>query len=152
MQQTLELDFDPSMDGVTHVNVYSKGKTSLGRWLSNFTHEPIETEDGPFNSIEGYWYWLGCRHDRLRVLSGFAAKQFGRECEKAVVLGPLEFRAKVCRAIRVKALQRPDMLAELRANQLPLAHYYVFNNKVKPAGGEWILDCWRAVARDHVET
>ena len=25
-------------DGYNHINVYSKGKTELGRWLSNFAH------------------------------------------------------------------------------------------------------------------
>jgi hypothetical protein len=42
-------------DGITHINIYSKGKTELGRWLSNFTYHPIETEDGKFDSVEGYW-------------------------------------------------------------------------------------------------
>jgi len=41
-------------DGVTHINIYSKGKTSLDRALSNFAHTPIETVDGKFASIEGY--------------------------------------------------------------------------------------------------
>ena len=51
-----EKTFLPAEDGITHVNVYSRGLTTLGRWLSNFAHCPIETEDGPFASIEGYWY------------------------------------------------------------------------------------------------
>ena len=49
----------PQNDGITHINVYSKGKTTLGRWLTNFAHTPIDTIDGHFESIEGYWYWLG---------------------------------------------------------------------------------------------
>ena len=63
--------FTPSTDGIDHINIYSKGKTSLGRWLSNFAKSPIETEDGHFDSIEGYWYWywLSSKDDTLRALS-----------------------------------------------------------------------------------
>jgi len=47
------------VDGVTHVNIYSKAKTELGRWLSNFAYAPIRiTGHGRFASIEAYWYWL----------------------------------------------------------------------------------------------
>ncbi len=51
---------DYKKDGVDHINIYSKGKTSLGRFLSNFVQADIETEDGDFASVEGYWYWLTC--------------------------------------------------------------------------------------------
>jgi len=26
------------IDGETHINIYSKGKTEIGRWLSNFSY------------------------------------------------------------------------------------------------------------------
>ena len=46
-------------DGVTHINVYSKGTTALGRALSNFAHIPfMVVPNGRFESIEAYWYWL----------------------------------------------------------------------------------------------
>ena len=45
------------IDGMTHINVYSKGKTEIGRWLSNFAYSPIDLgNEGYFSSIEGYWY------------------------------------------------------------------------------------------------
>lgn len=37
---------NPEEDGITHINIYSKGKTDLGRMLSNFAKFPIETVDG----------------------------------------------------------------------------------------------------------
>ena len=67
-------------DGITHVNIYSQGKTKLGKWLSNFSHTPIDTEDGHFESIEGYWYWLvtdNINKDILRGLYGYEAKKPG---------------------------------------------------------------------------
>lgn len=51
---------DHNKDGIDHINIYSKGRTALGRFLSNFAQAEIETEDGEFASIEGYWYWLLC--------------------------------------------------------------------------------------------
>lgn len=70
---------DPNEDGVTHINIYSQGKTELGRMLSNFYKCRIDTKDGVFNSVEGYWYWLGiedCKEkDALKTLSGYQAKK-----------------------------------------------------------------------------
>jgi len=50
---------DSKMDGVTHINIYSKGKTKLGRLLTNFAHTPFtHAEYGQFASVEGFWYWI----------------------------------------------------------------------------------------------
>lgn len=32
---------NPLEDGITHINVYSKGATELGRLLTNFAHTPL---------------------------------------------------------------------------------------------------------------
>lgn len=45
---------DLNMDGKTHINVYSGSRTELGRMLSNFYREKIETKDGVFMSVEAY--------------------------------------------------------------------------------------------------
>lgn len=37
---------DPNMDGKDHINVYSGSQTELGRMLSNFYRQEIETKDG----------------------------------------------------------------------------------------------------------
>jgi len=52
------MNYTPETDGIDHINVYSKAKTDLGKFLSNFTYAKIKTQDGIFSSIEGYWYWL----------------------------------------------------------------------------------------------
>lgn len=36
------MNFKPEMDGIDHINVYSKGKTELGKLLSNFARTPFE--------------------------------------------------------------------------------------------------------------
>lgn len=139
------MKFKISDDGRTHINVYSQGKTSLGRFLSNFAYSPIQTEDGSFLCIEGYWYWLLCPEvpgkEKLRTLLGADAKELGR------MLGATDwdesdsFKNKIKSAIKVKIETRPDMLEELKKSKLPLTHYYVYSGKiVKVPGAKWILD------------
>ena len=48
----------PMNDGVDHINVYSKGATELGRFLTNMNNIPVNTKHGRFQSVEGYWHWL----------------------------------------------------------------------------------------------
>lgn len=139
---------DPIRDGITHINIYSQGRTELGRFLSNFAHTPIITEDGPFESIEGYWYWLGCRDDALRVLHGVAAKQYGRKCQKVVTLPHEDFQRKIDRAIRVKLQNNRQMYLELVNGQLPLTHYYVFNGVIKEAGHQWVVDIFEKIRKE----
>lgn len=73
---------NPDEDGITHINVYSKGKTELGQLLSNFAYTPfVHSEYGKFNSIEAFWYYYftGCKHDDLKLLYGYKAKEKGRK-------------------------------------------------------------------------
>jgi hypothetical protein len=139
---------DAREDGITHINVYSKGNTALGRFLSNFAHSPITTEDGPFESIEGYWYWLATRNKSLRNLYGFAAKKLGKECPKVIHLEEAEFKRRIIQAINIKVRNNPAMYQELLACKLPLAHYYVFGGAVKDAGYKWILDAIDDIRRE----
>lgn len=139
----------PQNDGITHINVYSKGKTALGRWLTNFAHTPIDTIDGHFESIEGYWYWLGTdnpKREQLRTLYGYAAKELGRSLKSADWQDNDEFKMKILNAIKIKLNNNQEMLYALFDNTLPLVHYYVYgetsNNPkiVEPQSGKWILD------------
>lgn len=138
----------PSEDGVTHINVYSKGKTEVGRFLSNFSYSPVETQDGHFDSIEGYWYWLGCTHpnkDKLRSVFGWKAKELGRELDSPDWIEDRIFKLKICNAIQDKIYRAPQNMVEamkdIKDRNLPLTHYYVFGSKViEPKDGKWVID------------
>ena len=135
------MHFDPKDDGITHINVYSKGKTFLGKWLSNFTYSPIETIDGKFNSIEGYWYWLSIQDERFRKLHGFKAKQLGRELNANDWPNTYMFRQRIKAAILYKILSKPEIIVKLKRNKLPLTHYYVYGDKViNVPNAEWIIN------------
>ena len=150
-------EYDPEQDGTTHINIYSKGHTEIGKFLSNFTAVPIETlDDGDFASIEGYWYWLTTdpdepRRDELRRLSGFAAKKIGRELRAADWRKDAEFVKKITYAIEFKVTNNANVCgALLDTGDLPLVHYYDYNSKiVEPQDGKWVID-WMYVLRDRI--
>jgi hypothetical protein len=131
-------------DGRTHINVYSNGKTELGRFLSNFSYSPIITEDGKFESIEGYWYWIGCKHpnrDLLRSAYGASAKSLGRNLGSPDWISSEVFKDKIKKAIQIKLESNPQKFSELKSSKLPLAHYYVYAEKIiKVPGANWILE------------
>lgn len=128
-------------DGVTHINVYSKGRTELGRWLSNFAHSPfIHPVYGEFASVEALWYYVatGCKHESLRPLHGWQAKAWGKKHER-VEMDTSEFAQIIKTGIRAKLIANPQHLGMLIDSTLPLSHYYVYGGKTVPAGYEWII-------------
>ena len=148
---------DPEMDGVNHINIYSKGATGLGSMLSNFLYAPTMIEGLVFNSIEAYWYYLSVEHeassgelDELRKTGGYAAKQMGKELRRRYgvdkSLGESEFRNKICKAIALKIYQHPGIYFRLLDSELPLKHYYCYGSKngnthvVPVKEYQWITD------------
>jgi hypothetical protein len=133
----------PELDGKTHINVYSRGLTKLGRDLSNFAAIPFTLPDhGAFQSVEAYWYWLSCKNDRLRKLSGYEAKKQGRALRGEDWPTDSEFKTNIRRAILAKIMQNPKLAKALKASELILTHYYVDSNQrpivIKEA--DWILE------------
>lgn len=133
---------NPKNDGIDHINIYSKGSTALGRFLSNFADCHIKTEDGYFRTIEGYWYWLSTKHEPLRDFVGWQAKQVGRKLRGKDWDGSPEFQDKISKAIIIKILQDEWAKEQLvKTVQLPLYHYYMYNDQiVMPKDGLWILE------------
>lgn len=149
-------DYIPPEDGITHINVYSKARTILGLFLSNFAQFPIETEDGNFESVEGYWYWLNVDpevpgRDNLRKLAFWDAKKIGRELRDKNPEGPVqngpeliqaeaEFQRKIKAAIRFK-IENSSFYDAFVKSSLPFTHYYAYDLKTyKPAGSTWVIE------------
>ena len=136
--------YDPSEDGKTHLNIYSKARTALGLFLSNFTEVELETDDGPFVSVEAYWYWLSTAADHperdiLRTLYGWVAKKKGRELRGPDydADGDVDFQKKIKKVLRYK-IENSKFKKEFTVSTLPFAHYYVhFNRVIVPESGQW---------------
>jgi hypothetical protein len=132
--------FNVLNDGIDHINVYSQGKTFLGAFLSNWYRYVIILDDlGRFDSVEGLWYWLGTRDDRLKSMSGFAAKQLGRSLPNVVTLPDDEFKGIIKQAIKIKVAGGPQYF-NFVDSVLPFTHYYVFSGKQVDAGHKWIIE------------
>ena len=137
--------YDPELDGISHINTYSKGKTELGRMLSNFYYAPFEhPEFGKFDSVEGFWYWYqtGQQHEVLRGLHGYKAKQEGKKYER-VDIDVEYFYEKVLECIGLKIINSPEIYEALKLSTLPFVHYYRYgdeNPKVIKVPCEWMMN------------
>lgn len=135
--------FGPETDGIDHINVYSKGKTSLGRALTNMSDWGFtDPKYGWFRSMEAYWYWnsTGRQHEQLKTLSGFEAKKQGRELAKV----PLEgFEDVIRRGLKLRMDQGfPQIKKALCDSTVPLTHYmhYGDDDSVMYTKYDWLVD------------
>lgn len=136
------MNYNPLQDGITHLNIYSKAETELGRLFSNFAYCPIETEDGHFDSIEGYWGWLSIseenpERENFRTLSGIAAKKLKTSLYNAGDPGRTEpdFERKIEAAVHLKfQTEKVRKMMEKYRNllSLPICHYYYYGEKNNP--------------------
>lgn len=139
------------MDGVDHINVYSKGQTVLGRRLSNFACAPFELDSKRFASVEAWWYWRQLPRDDpgLRALYGWQAKSFGgsmiHNCRK-----PDPTPDELIRVYRAKLDAHPALLAEVKASTLPFDYYYVYNGVRRDTPHRWTGQLWNRV-RDELK-
>lgn len=131
--------YDPSEDGHTHLNAYSKGRTHLGRMLSNFAYSPFVFEPyGKFNSMEGFYYWYvtGKIHEELRTLHGSTAKSVGQKFHRVIQSLSDEDIEILQDALVAKIVQNPDIKKELSDCKLEIVHYYVMFGKVIDLSGQ----------------
>ena len=143
------ITFNPVLDGVEHINAYSKGRTHLGRLLSNFAHTPFTVPDGTFASVEAYWYWLGCQdphRDELMPMHGPEAKRHGRLLRERGGGQTLDdFQAHIKTALEAKISQNSTVSDLLAASSVPIVHYYVTPSGVRvPPMHQWV---WRHVEK-----
>ena len=154
----------PEEDGISHINVFSGGKTELGRQLSHLIYMPWNTDDGDFNSFEGWWFWqlasagsqlklfsLDNKED-LRSLVGLEAKELGKRlCDDRCWPSDAElpgFQQKYEKAARARLQQYPALAELLRDSKLPLVHYYVFKKNgnsptvITDKRGDWVVALW----------
>lgn len=149
---------DPAMDGVDHINIYSKGRTELGRLLTNFAHTPfVHPVYGKFESMEGFYYYLksggrpACeinhtlKLERLRELHGFQAKEFGRKFDR-VDMPRRQWYQILFTGLVEKVRQNQNVLEMLRESELPFVHYYLYGAKVfAPPGHAWLTDGYTCI-------
>ena len=138
--------YDPTQDGIDHVNIYTKSQCKLGRLLSNMSSIPINhPEHGWFRTLEGFWTWLstGGSNEQLRVANGYEARAIGKTLKKQIM--PVEeFEGSIKMAIDSKVKHSSQLRRLLMdSGDLPIVHYYNYSGKiVVPKGHQWQLDYW----------
>ena len=162
------MEINPLEDGVTHINVYSRGRTEIGQLCSNFAHTPfVHPEYGHFDTIEGFWYWLslGKKFDEFRTLPGLQCKKLGKSIRKDLKLMHMErpnienFNDQIKQAITLKVNQNPKLVSLLKDIDLPLVHYYTYGNVLEgpskykvvyPSQFNWIIEHLESI-RDNLK-
>ena len=153
---TPDYDVDVLEDGITHINIYTGGKTELGRFLSNFTHMEQDTEHGRFSSLEGYYHYLKLmrsvneadipdiiRDDMIAIISrlksmyGKEAQNYGRELRQQLIYKriwindkPNEFFHECFRKALITKIDTSPFKELFYETTLPFTHYYVFRGAV----------------------
>lgn len=129
------MNFQFENDGIDHINIYSKGNTQLGRFLSNFTRIDLNYESMIIKSIEGYWYYLLTNETSLLDLYGFDAKQHGRNLLKQLNINSEniideDFKRRILKLTYLKLISNQYYYNLFKNNKLPFTHYYLYGNKM----------------------
>lgn len=126
----------PVTDGEDHINIYTGGKTRLGRLLSNLAPVGfIHPTHGKFDTVEGFWYWARSGFiekywEDFSTASGFDAKRLGKTLPRVEAD---DFQDQIKKVIELKIRQNQELRELLRESTLPLRHYYCYGSgdKVK---------------------
>jgi len=154
-------EYTQNTDGINHINVYSKGKTELGRWLSNFARTPINTKKAQFVSVESWWYFMKMEkinascllpmfdEEKLRDIKrrpGKEAKDYFRFLYKNDTAEHNPTKEELKKIYKLKLEQHPKIEKLLLKNSLPLTHYYVmFDKKVSADEYLWTVELWEEI-------
>lgn len=158
-------------DGLDHINVYSRGKTLLGKYLSNFARTPVMISTLRFASVESWWFYKKMKNinakytaDKLysripfssedlgivQNLIGVDAKYFFNQKVKAINylksedLDYAEPTPEQVEAVfRLKVNQNTEVRRLLKESTLPFAHYYeMHGHKVNADKYLYMADIW----------
>ncbi len=141
MENKIQAVYDDTDDDVKFINIYSKGRSELGRALSHFYHLPFEHPVfGKFNCMEGFWHYVGGnpRDERLRTAPGYIAKKIGKTLEKKY---DPEFRKLIMEGNRAKIESSDALKKDFTESTLPFVHYYIAPTNgwvIKPKAQEWL--------------
>jgi hypothetical protein len=156
MSNAVDKTHNPLDDGMTEINVYTKGRTRLGRLLTNLSDLPVNHPVyGMFRTAEGLWYYLktGCKHESLRAMSGFDAKKFGNTLE---VVWNQDFKEQFLIGVRAKVMDNEELKELLRGSDMPFVHYYYFGSPyadkppkvICPRDSDWQMEFFEELRRE----
>lgn len=142
-------------DGKTHINIFSRSRSKLGKMLSNFynadfTHPVF----GKFANMECFWYYVktGCRYEGLRNLPAYEAKIKGKQLPLVHIDNFMEIMKE---GIRIKILSHNSILTLFRRCKLPFDHYYVIGpreHQYRPGNSDQLVKIFDELKVEFNET
>ena len=136
-------EYEVIEDGITHINMYSKGKTKLGRMLTNMSNIEFKVilnkKEVTFKSLEGYWYFLQIYFLTKKInydfvdIDCFEAKIKGKEILANIDRGMTEetyerFKGYIIKGLQSKLKKNSEIYTLISENNLKFAHYYYYGN------------------------
>lgn len=123
------MQINPKLDGVEHINIWAKGATWLGKFLSHRTLCELNLPEGRFLCVSAYWYHLTCKEDsRLSHVNGWETELLAAQLTalpKKQQLPAAELQAKIKKALDAKIKWSDYWQEEFTESELPFLHYYL---------------------------
>lgn len=126
-------------DGVKHLNIYSKAKTSLGKQLTNMYPFKFVYENIEFNSVEQAWHYYKfidqpeIAKQILAMDNPFNCLSFARanktDASNKVALS-IGFKLRIEEVICTRIEADINLKNALRNSILPFEHYYAYGDKI----------------------
>ncbi len=131
--------YKSQVDGVDHINIYSFGKTELGRMLApetngRFVHPII----GPFNCLTGFWAYVKSksRKNTYRTKDARSCLNIVNKFNDAQPNVP-NFKAIITSGIYYKVMSDETLKNMVKESTLPFEMYYVkTREEINPVTGK----------------
>lgn len=145
------MTFSPDKEGVDHINIYSKSKLYLGRFMSNFFKWGFVHDGKNFGSIEHWWYYQLTNHP-VCLDSSRAAYEVKKEMQEWIkengVKGDID-RNILKQLLKAKLMgYSKGVLLHFLLNDLPFTHYYVYSGRVVQAREQFLVEIWEEIRKE----
>lgn len=134
-------------DGITHINIWNKAETDLGRWLYQSAKTPfVHPEFGPFNSVLGFWKWFVEEkpNDDFRYAYDGQVKTTAQKRNNKAKTRWIKDMKKVFLVVNyMKIIQNPEIKEAMINSTLPFREYYYHTGatvtiRINQRGQEWV--------------
>ena len=120
-------------DSTNHINISSRGRTFLGRFLSQNKRCYLSLPEGVFQSVGGYWYYLTTKEKDLRLfeVNGWETELLAAQLQplpRKEQLPTSELQAKIKKALDIKIKWSEYWQEEFTESTLPFLQYHLDAN------------------------
>lgn len=148
---------DPNKDGISFINVYSKGRTNLGKQLTNMFPYSFMYDGIQFNSVEQAWHYYkfvnidtNVANHILTLTNPFECLKYARANKTEAVVEYVKtssFQSKMKDVINTRISSDNTLKTLLRNSWLPFEHFYTYGKEGSKQvvhdqrnKYEWLLD------------